>query len=509
MMNVFTYWEEPPSGRKWSYIQYCLDTIRFHCLDGCLYHHITAENMDRYIPAGLLHESWSAIKELGVKSDCVRAALLHLYGGLYVDADTLMVRSPKHLDTGHDFAGMQWSSPPKRIIAGYSYCCKGSKVAERWVSSINENLSLGKDGWCELGEQCLTPAVESVDQSKVLMWDISTFLPIEIDTKVSEFFLNRNNGIVGSSETVAVGLNHSWMTRKHPKIMASLVENKKRRHLHFNRRNSYASTQKPPVIVDTFRRLTSVVNLMRIGVCVPTFRRPELLGHLIHCFEQQTYGNCCLVAYDDHGELQEKEGPNWKIISRNTPHETLGEKRNAIAEMMPDVDAYAFWDDDEIILPHALDAISHGLSRADFARPSQVLVRSGARLSRTRTSWLADKSDKAYQCAWGVTKSAFDSVGGYPSVSLGEDMLLAKKLSEAMVSESDPIAMGWSPWLVASPYSNEHFSWDCKDYSKWKMITKKQKTEVVVSPHGFLFNPVSSAVYDRPFKGDWYKEEVR
>jgi hypothetical protein len=502
MMNVFTYWEEPPSGRKWSYIQHCLDTIRFHCLDGCLYHHITAGNIERYIPDGLLHPSWSSIKELGVKSDCVRAALLHLYGGLYVDADTLMVRSPKHLDTGHDFAGMQWSTPPKRIIAGYSYCCKGSKVAERWVENINEKLSQGKTGWCELGEQCLTPAVESVDHSRVLMWDISTFLPIEIDTKVSDFFLHKDRPVVIGSDTVAVGLNHSWMTRKYPKVIAGLSENKRRR-------NSYANPRKSTVLEETFRDLTSAVQPIRIGVCVPTFRRPELLGHLIHCFEQQTYENCCLVAYDDHGELKESSGENWKIVSRNTPHATLGEKRNAIAGMMQDVDAYAFWDDDEIILPHALDAISHGLSRADFTRPSQILVRSGSRLMRTKTSWLADESDKAYQCAWGVTKSAFDSVGGYPSVSLGEDLLLAKRLSEAGVSESDPVAMGWSPWLVASPYSNEHFSWNCKDYDKWKEITNYGGSEVVVAPHGFSFDPLSSVVHNRPFKGDWYKEEVR
>ena len=82
MLNVFTYWEHAPKSRRWPYIEFCLDTIRSKCLDGCLFHHVTSANIDKYISDGILHPSWKNIKELGVKSDCVRAACLMLYGGL-------------------------------------------------------------------------------------------------------------------------------------------------------------------------------------------------------------------------------------------------------------------------------------------------------------------------------------------------------------------------------------------------------------------------------------------
>ncbi len=55
MLNVFTYWENAPSGKRWHYIQMCLDSIRRHSLDGCLFHHITPDVFGKYIPDGVLH----------------------------------------------------------------------------------------------------------------------------------------------------------------------------------------------------------------------------------------------------------------------------------------------------------------------------------------------------------------------------------------------------------------------------------------------------------------------
>jgi hypothetical protein len=497
VLNVFTYWEKPPGSKQWPYISLCLDSIRYQCLDGCLFHHVTSENISKYIPDGVLHSSWKKIKELGVKSDCVRAACLHLYGGLYIDADTVMLRSPKHLDTGADIAASEWSTPPRRVIAGYCYCAKGSPVAERWVDQINDKLIGGNAGWCELGEISLTRAMEGCDNYE--RWPLETFLPIEVDTEVEKFFSTQDIKTNGS--TVAIGLNHSYMTRKHPSEMAVAGDTGPRAWMKRNKSKL--------CIHKIFRDLDKREDTMKIGVCVATFRRPKLLGHLISCFESQTYKNARLIAYDDCGELEPASSDRWEIVSRNERHATLGEKRNAIAAMMPDVDAFVFWDDDDLFLPDALQATEHALSRSDWSRCSQVLIRSGSNLQRSETWGRQDKTDKAYQGAWGITRSAFEHAGGYDSVSLGEDLLLAKKLIAAGVSEADPVALGWTPYFLPSPHTNEHFSWNCKDYEEWNSKITPDSSRVIVQPHGIKFMPIGKKVAPRGWSEDWFKEEVR
>jgi hypothetical protein len=106
-----------------------------------------------------------------------------------------------------------------------------------------------------------------------------------------------------------------------------------------------------------------------------------------------------------------------------------------------------------------------------------------------------------------VTRSAFWSVGGFDFVSLGEDLRLAKKLRDAKISESDPVAMGWNPYAVSSPYGNEHFSWTVKDYEKWKDVAKSDG-EFRVANHPFSLK-IGDHVNDRSWKGDWYDDEVR
>lgn len=496
MLNVFTYWEDAPKSRRWPYIEFCLDTIRNRCLDECLFHHITSANIDKYIPDGILHPSWKDIKELGVKSDCVRAAVLMQYGGLYVDADTLMLKSPKDLDTCHECGFMTWKNSPRRVIAGYIYCKPNSEVAKRWVANMNVMLEQSRHGWTDLGERCLTPAVDSTENT--IEWPLSTFLPVEIDMEVEKFF---RVSVLRPEGSVAIGLNHSYMTRKHANEMRAVG--------HENPMLRVKSTKSSMLIHRLFTKARASMRDMKIGVCVPTFRRPKLLGNLIACFESQTYQNRQLIAYDDHGEIEESSGDRWQIISDNANYKTLGEKRNSIVRMMPDCDAYVMWDDDDLFLPHALQAVADGLRRADLVRASQSLTKNRNALLRTETFWLKDRSDKAFHCAWGFTRSAFDAAGGYEPVSLGEDLLLAKAFRSAGVSECDPVVdFGYNPWSIASPHENEHFSWKCKDYAKWKHLAKSDG-EFHVEESPIVNLPLSSDVMKRPWSGDWYQDEVR
>jgi hypothetical protein len=301
--------------------------------------------------------------------------------------------------------------------------------------------------------------------------------------------------------SVAVGLNHSLMTRKYAGEMRTVG--------HENGAFKYRCEKSRLAIHKIFTKSRASQSEMKIGVCVPTFRRPKLLGNLIACFEGQTYQNRRLIAYDDHGETTPGPGDRWEIVSDTAQYKTLGEKRNAIVRMMPECDAYVMWDDDDLFLPHALQSIVDGLRRADIVRPSTVLTRHGNSLIPTETFWREDKSDKAYQGAWGYTRSAFEAAGGYEAVSLGEDLLLAKAFRKLSLSECDPVGeLRCDPWAVAAPHDNEHFSWKCKDYAEWKRLAKASGL-FLVENHPVVSFPISESTMKRPWSGDWYQDEVR
>jgi hypothetical protein len=424
----------------------------------------------------------------------VRAAVLALYGGLYVDADTIMLKSPAALNTDCDFAYITWTKPPHRVVAAYVYASKGSKIAAEWLANINEKLAAGKTGWCELGEGALTPAIEKLKCGTEL--PRATFMPVDVDADVHEYFNQHELEEYITDTTIAAGLNHSFMTTRHASTMRA-----DRQHIN----------KSQLLIHKLFVRACEFVEShpITITVCTPTFRRPHLLGHLISAFEQQTYKYKKLIILDDTGELQPQSGRDWQIISQPDRYATLGAKRNAIAAMA-DTDALVSLDDDDFMLPDALKTIAAGLRKADWVRPSQVLVKH-ANIFRKLNTWARpDMQDKAYQGAWGFTKAVFDSVGGYPELSLGEDLQLALKLEAAQVCETDPVAEGALPYFVAAPYDNQHFSWECKDYVAWDKITAATTASAIkIKSPAFANNKLSTNVYPRGWSSDWYKEECR
>lgn len=494
-MNVFTYWE----GKKVPYIEACLDSVRYHCFADCRFHHVTPENFSKYVPDGVLHPNWKNIKELGVKSDCVRAACLFLYGGLYVDADTVMIRSPVGvIDENADCAYMTWSTPPRRAIAGYIYCRPGSPVAARWIENMNKKLAAGKWGWTEIGEGCLTPAIDDGDQSRMQILPLKTFLPIEIDLEVAKFFTKGNWKDHTIPSTVAFGLNHSWMVTRKP-----------------NEMRAWDSPQSELIIHQVLAHAAKVSKSEpSICVCVSSYKRPKLLGHLVDCFNRQEYANKKMVILEDSGEMASgKLCDNVWLVSQANRFATLGEKRNAVANtgVAKFSDILCVWDDDDLWMPWAMKAMAQACRRADWVRPSQILHKDGrGRLCRSKTHCEADQTDKAFQCAWAISRGAFDAVGGYPDdMSLGEDLVFAKRLREAGISEADPIEMGFLPYHVAAPYPNEHFSWTHKDYATWPEKFQGESSPVIIGPPDFSMGPMDDRVHPRAWQTNWWHDEIK
>lgn len=497
MINVWTYWE----GEKPDYIKLCLASIRMQCYRTALFHHITEDNIDHYIPEGILHPSWKSIRVLGIKSDCVRAAVLYLYGGLYVDADTVALKPLNTaIDEDAECCYMMWSNPPARCIAGYLYCKPGSNVARQWLDNINANLADGKADWCQLGERSLTPAIKA-NESKCHKIPLDTFLPIEIDTSVQQFFTEANWRSYITANTVAFGLNHSWMMHRKRALMLYPVT--------AMGESTYLVHQ---LLFDAYQQRRRP----HITVCVPTYRRKPELCRLLHSFEHQDYPFRNLVALDDSGELEPCTGHKWRLECVNRRAPSLGAKRNQVASLMGDeTDALVQWDDDDLAMPWALSAIAKALEMADWARPSLALLRSpnSSVYHQVRTWNMPEQTDKGFHPSWGMSVAAFLAAGGYPDdVSLGEDLQLAKKLRTLHTSEADPLESGeYLPYYLTAPWPNEHFSYKIKDYEAWPQHTPKHYEGPVWAEPSIPLEAslIDERVYGRPFGGNWWEGDIK
>lgn len=189
---------------------------------------------------------------------------------------------------------------------------------------------------------------------------------------------------------------------------------------------------------------------MQITVCCCTYNRPQQLGHLVRCFERQTYANRRMVILDDAGQYPSQCGSQWELVSLQTRFGSLGAKRNACATMAlaiyPETTAFAIWDDDDLYLPWALEASAAALQDAEWSRPSLVLHPAPEpdgrwQLRQHRTGGL-------YHGGWCYTVDAFRRAGGYPSMSGPEDQALMRAMERLHTREADPMMFDFDPFYI-------------------------------------------------------------
>jgi len=190
---------------------------------------------------------------------------------------------------------------------------------------------------------------------------------------------------------------------------------------------------------------------MKLAALCCTYHRPHLLGELIESFRRQDYpiGQRELIVLDDAGQYANQEGDGWRIVSLPRRFRTLGEKRNACAALAsPDVEGFLVADDDDIYLPHWFSTQAAALNRAEWSRPSLVLLQRRHGLTEHETGGL-------YHGGWAFRRAAFDLVRGYGPHNNGEDQELAGRLNEAGVTEIDPCGFA-QPFYIYREHNNSY-----------------------------------------------------
>ena len=104
--NIWMFWETLPQKQKPGYIDLCYESIKHNCGNCFKINYLNEKNIHSYLPE--LNQYDLSHLKIQHKADFYRYLLLNKYGGLWIDADILVLKClcplMKQLNT-HDYIG--------------------------------------------------------------------------------------------------------------------------------------------------------------------------------------------------------------------------------------------------------------------------------------------------------------------------------------------------------------------------------------------------------------------
>jgi glycosyltransferase involved in cell wall biosynthesis len=185
----------------------------------------------------------------------------------------------------------------------------------------------------------------------------------------------------------------------------------------------------------------SPLNGPLISCVMPTYGRSDYVSESLSMFLAQDYPNKELIILNDcPGQELLGDYPGVTIVNSPTRWNTLGEKRNA-AVAMAKGEYIAVWDDDDIYMPWRL---SYCMQRIQLLDPPVYCPAeywaywgdSNMHHNQAVLNWI-------YHPQMIFKKSEWDTVGGYPAVTLQEDTAFVRRILSARMIEwtPDPVAI--------------------------------------------------------------------
>ena len=156
--TVWQYWENTSGKETPRYIQICMDSVKKACsVDGIDYIRLSPDTVKDYISD--LPDNWSKLTQIAHKADYLRAVVMYKYGGLWLDADTLVQSSIKPLLD--DLSNSDWvvfADEKEEFSIGVIAIRKESPLLKLWIDKMKEKLKTSSDfQWAELGYNILYP----------------------------------------------------------------------------------------------------------------------------------------------------------------------------------------------------------------------------------------------------------------------------------------------------------------------------------------------------------------
>jgi Capsular polysaccharide synthesis protein len=163
---VWAYWEDGPRARRSVYLDLCLETIEHHAAPLEL-RVLSRHDAVTWLP-DLDVERWESLPAPNYRSDYVRSRLLHRYGGIWMDVDTVALSPLSQLIGELDRTGMVcFGKEFGRFFGGLCAAAPDTAFTDAWVEGQDKALSRRTD-WSELPYAALAQDVT---------WEIARRLP--------------------------------------------------------------------------------------------------------------------------------------------------------------------------------------------------------------------------------------------------------------------------------------------------------------------------------------------
>ncbi len=184
---------------------------------------------------------------------------------------------------------------------------------------------------------------------------------------------------------------------------------------------------------------------MKVSCICPTYNRSPkyqwLVEEAIESFLRQDYPDKELIILNDcPGQELICNVPDVTVINLPRRFRSYGEKLNA-AIALAQGSIIALWNDDDIMLPWRISKSLEKLGSADYYNP--------------QVYWFLDPQGLHKDHAMGVghicslfTRSAFDTVDGYPHTTGEEDQILDRRLkTHPEVKQANPPVLRTHEWF--------------------------------------------------------------
>ena len=170
-LPIWIYWDNLPGKTMPEYIKLCIETIKKNCGSYFEVKLVNSSNVRSYLPSihrnynklKLIGEPETSAKNISIRTAYIRAKLLYEYGGIWMDADTILLKDLSFLlahFAADEFVACSKLRTTKGISNGFlGSLAKGTiitKYVEAQEKLIDDRVEFK---WGELGLRLLTPIV--------------------------------------------------------------------------------------------------------------------------------------------------------------------------------------------------------------------------------------------------------------------------------------------------------------------------------------------------------------
>lgn len=249
---LWTYWDNVNRLVTPPLIDLCYKTVQIHCTNSFDVVRLSSNNIKKYLPELSEYEKEIAKLQIAHKVDLYRIMLLYKYGGLYIDADTIVLRDPIEIMEKlekYDYVGFGCSGD--KCKNGYMKPSNGILASRpnTWLfgnilmNILNKIKTKDKFDYFSLGKYIIWEELKKVEDYEYYQYDnnydgtrdsegnwvtsrwIFSNVPIKYDNENSMIFftlynseLNDNVKKLSASDILSAGWNVSKFLKKGLKI---------------------------------------------------------------------------------------------------------------------------------------------------------------------------------------------------------------------------------------------------------------------------------------------------